>query len=270
MENTTLGSHAGSLHGILEDHRLNSIRNHLPQFSFDHWFSLYRDHKRVVSACLECPGFSVLAPLKNMMGEFEKPLHPFNGPAFLTKLSSAMCQSKAATQTERKEGGFSLDAMPLEMFFLLSVSIPCKLRYHTDPGILMRSARLGKLDALDKLLRLDKAVVAEPRIARHIATYGLIPQSTEFKQIATALRGKPRKISIKRVKVLLGAFIYSVHQNSDSPLTYGQVQGLFDLSAQESGLGDVDTDLGSPEAFAKAIKRDIAFWSALTPGQKVN
>lgn len=54
-----------------------------------------------------------------------------------------------------------LMASPSGQFFM-RVWWPCWILYREYPPRLLRSARLGNLDSLDRLLRLDKRAIADP------------------------------------------------------------------------------------------------------------
>ncbi|BDQ37052.1 hypothetical protein SYK_14120 [Pseudodesulfovibrio nedwellii] len=156
-----------------------------------------------------------------------------------------------------------------EGFFTFRIFLPCWLHYFETPTGLYRKARLGNLDALDKLLRIDKRVIGDTKISRHIAQYGANPASPEFKRLIKALEGAPRKLSVTKVKTFLAAFLYGLSKHLGSPLTYPQVQDLFDQSAQKRGIGLTDPDLEmSPQSFEKAVRRNLLFWGLHRTGQK--
>jgi len=90
-----------------------------------------------------------------------------------------------------------------------------------------------------------------------------------FKQLVKAFEGAPRKLSVTKVKTFLAAFLYGLSKHLGSPLTYPQVQDLFDQSAQERGLGLTDPDLEmAPHSFEKAVRRNLEFWGLRRTGQK--
>ena len=125
------------------------------------------------------------------------------------------------------------------------------------------------MDALDKLFRIDKRIIADTKISRHIAQYGANPASPKFKQLVNAIEGAPRKLSVTKVKTFLAAFLYGLSKHLGSPLTYPQVQDLFDQSAKDRGIGLTDPDLDmSPHSFEKAVRRNLLFWGLHRTGQK--
>ena len=53
-----------------------------------------------------------------------------------------------------------------EFFFFLRVFIPCWLLYGKFPSQLLRQARQGNITALDKLIRLDNAIIFDRKIPK--------------------------------------------------------------------------------------------------------
>lgn len=56
-----------------------------------------------------------------------------------------------------------------EMQFFMLVWVPCWVKYDMYATQLYRQARLGDQQSLERLLRLDKRVVANPAISKHVA-----------------------------------------------------------------------------------------------------
>ncbi|MDH5524734.1 MAG: hypothetical protein OEY01_12175 [Desulfobulbaceae bacterium] len=51
-----------------------------------------------------------------------------------------------------------------EFLFYFRIIMPCMLLYGTHPTQLLRKARLGDLESIDILLRLDKSLIGDPKI----------------------------------------------------------------------------------------------------------
>ena len=232
------------------------------------WLKFYRSHRKVLdisldnmflilprlSKKLEIQNGEIVSSLNN--GEFSNSEHPVG--ILISELLFSDNYPKTENLTLSDEG-----------FFSFRIFLPCWLHYFEYPTSLFRRARLGNLDALDKLLRIDKRVIADTRISPHIAHYGANPASPEFRQLVKAIEGVPRKLSVTKVKTFLAAFLYGLSKHLGSPLTYPQVQDLFDQSAQERGLGLTDPDLEmAPHSFEKAVRRNLAFWGLGQTGQK--
>jgi len=238
------------------------------EIDISQWLKFYRSHRKVLDISLDNI-FLVLPDLSNKL-EVE------NGQIVNTLNNSDILDSEHPVGILISELMFSdnypeTGKFPLsdEGFFTFRIFLPCWLHYFETPTALYRKARLGQMDALDKLLRIDKRVIADTQISRHIAQHGTNPTSPEFKQLVKALEGAPRKISVTKVKTFLAAFLYGLSKHLGSPLTYPQVQDLFDQSAQERGLGLTDPDLQmAPHSFEKTVRRNLAFWGLRRTGQK--
>jgi len=107
----------------------------------------------------------------------------------------------------------------------LRIFLPCWLHFFETPTKLYRKARLGNLDALDIILRIDKRVIEDTKIARHFAQHGTDPASPNFKQLIKALEGAPRKISVTKVKTFLAAFLYGLSKSLGSPQKWVHLVG---------------------------------------------
>jgi hypothetical protein len=232
------------------------------------WLKFYRSHRKVLdisldniflvlpdlSKKLEIENGEIVGTLNN--GNISDSEHPVG--ILISEIFNSDTYPKTENLTLSDEG-----------FFSFRIFLPCWLHYFDTPTDLYRKARLGNLDALDKLLRIDKRVLADTRISRHIAQHGANPASPEFRQLVNAIEGTPRKLSVTKVKTFLAAFLYDLSKHLGSPLTYPQVQDLFDQSAQERGLGLTDPDLEmAPHSFEKAVRRNLAFWGLARTGQK--
>ena len=88
-----------------------------------------------------------------------------------------------------------------EMIFFLKVIAPCWLFYRTHPTLLLRKARLGDEDAIDKLLRIDKSVIADPILSKHFAESSFKKNKYDFNTYLKALKNQPKgKPSLRNVK----------------------------------------------------------------------
>ena len=158
-----------------------------------------------------------------------------------------------------------------EALFLAGVVFPCWILYQAHPAKLFRQARLGNINAMDKLLRIDKAVLHDPKIGEHyykITNQKKRSQSDRLKQAAHQ-KGPEGKITRQKIKMLIAGFISQASQALGRRLNEPEIRSLFDAIAQDAGRGDIDTDIpDSPEAFAKAIRRERSFWKIIpVPGQ---
>lgn len=167
----------------------------------------------------------------------------------LESASEAEAEDQGVTPT-----GFLASA---EGQFFIRVWMPCFVMYRTYPAPLLRQAGDGDLDSLEKLLRLDKSVVADPRIAHH---WHAIMQGEDFKtrkRMLDAISGKPKgKLDKKGIRLALSSLISQWARAMKCEITAPQITELFDRIEQLRS-GHADTALPeSKEAFAKAVQRN--------------
>jgi hypothetical protein len=151
----------------------------------------------------------------------------------------------------------------VEIQFFLRVAFPCWLLYGQTATRMYQQARHSNFDALDDLLRLDKALVADRRIASRLM-WARWQNRPLFDKLSSAISGRPsRKISTPKLKVVLAGLISRISQHFPQPLTAPDIRGLFDAIAQDNGrLRDLDIPTGD-EAWAKAIQRERLFWQSV-------
>ena len=232
------------------------------------WLRFYRSHRKVLDISLEnmfliLPGLSEKLEIEN--GEIIT--HSNNNNISNSEHPVGILISELMFSDNYPETGNL--TFSDEGFFSFRIFLPCWLHYFETPTDLYRKARLGNLDALDKLLRIDKRVIADSKISRHIAQYGTDPTSPEFRKLVKAIEGAPRKLNVTKVKTFLAALLYGLSRHLGSPLTYPQIQALFDQSAKDRGIGLYDPDLEmAPHSFEKAVRRNLVFWGVGRTGQK--
>lgn len=154
-----------------------------------------------------------------------------------------------------------------EFLFFFKITIPCFFLYKTIPTHLLRQARLGNLKALEQLIRLDKAVLADPLIMTQTLR---LQQRDKYKYDSTVVRamaGAPKfELSPKLPKYLLSGIISLFSEALGSKLNEPEIRSLFNAIAHDNsdGATAIDPDLpDSPESFSKAIQRDRAFWKSI-------
>ena len=183
-------------------------------------------------------------------------------------------QSDLAGQIDErmKESIFAL-AEQAEILFAYKVMLPCWHFYAISPSILFRKARNGNLEAMDKLLRIDTAVLCDPRISEHVYRLSLQKSKRKLEKILDAIRNGPKaKISMQKIKFTLAGMISILSQILGHRLKSPAIRQLFNAVAIDTGKDEmIDRDLpDSPEAFSKAIQRERYFWrSFLKPDKKI-
>ena len=136
-------------------------------------------------------------------------------------------------------------------------------QFREHPTKLYRCARLGELDALDNLLRIDKAILCDPQISRHIYRASLEKNRTNFERLAKAVEGSlSGRLNPQRTKFILAGFLSVFSEKLGHRLSAPDIQALFNAVAADMGRGEmIDTDLpDSPEAFSHAVNKERPFW----------
>lgn len=154
--------------------------------------------------------------------------------------------------------------------FFLRVWMPCLILYREYPTRLYRRARLGDLGALVDIIRLDKSVVADPKIAEQIYRYGHSSKRTAAQRIGRAMHEWPKALSRKRLKYRLASLMKALMAPVD-PLGNPALQRIYDgvADATSHGKRQIDTDLpADPETFARRMRGDKGNWSAIVHPDK--
>jgi hypothetical protein len=148
-----------------------------------------------------------------------------------------------------------------ELIFYIRVEVPCQLLYGSHPVILLRKARLGDIDSLKKLLRLDPSIIQDKKIAK-IFHQSRLNKKSKFDSMVSAMDQPPIKsLTAKSIKYSFAGLISAISEIVGSKLTEPEIRELFNAYQVDAGKDDIDCDLpDSPEAFSKAIQRGKKFW----------
>jgi hypothetical protein len=147
-----------------------------------------------------------------------------------------------------------------EIRFLLQVFLPCFLLYKYFPGRLLREARKGKIDYIEKLIRLDRPIAFDKKISEFI--HGAKKNKRTDEKIKSAIaNGINEKVTRKKMKMNIAGLISFVSTGMGRQLKENEIRDLFDSIAKDKGQGDIDADIpDSQETFAKAIQRERRNW----------
>jgi len=256
------------------------------------WLRLYRAHDRVFGVlfgrAISSMGFRSVAPYEGRQiwrvmrrnraladkdflscpspkkrKQFPKPIRRMFA---LMRMAERHQQNLSENSGAARENHTQSDARPIEaeLQFFFRVLIPCWITAKTLPAILLRRARAGDLDALDALLRIDKAVIHDPKISEIIRAESNNPRRARFGRIAKSFSSFIPEFKKPRIKIALISFIsaaFSKFGGIDSP----ELKKLFDNYANSKSGGKTlaDPDLPSGlEAFSKAIRRGRREWAA--------
>lgn len=157
-------------------------------------------------------------------------------------------------------------------FFML-VQVPCWLLFQTSPTELYRQARLGNLDALDKLLRLDPLMLHDPMIGKQLLKVRYEGKSSTYRSLLESPLKSPGKFSQKSLKAGMAGFLSALAAALGQPLTEPEIKRLFDAVAKDRTKDPhaIDESIpDTPESFAKAIRRKRQPWvNAMNPDKKI-
>ncbi len=152
-----------------------------------------------------------------------------------------------------------------EIMFAMVVSAPCWIMYREYPATLLRKARQGSEEHLEKLLRLDPSVLADSKVFAHFQAARLKFNPSVFNQMLQNIEKPPRlNISLKKIKMTIAGLISIQTEKLGYRLERPEICSLFDAVSQVQENRDIDTDMpDSPESFKKALQRERAYWSAI-------
>lgn len=252
------------------------------------WLAFYRRHRHLERSVLRDHWSNCGATFssKNLMGAFETygdtgRLPPIDLPperlaaewgSFMQELSDQIWGSledhvvdqEKKSYEERLEECRRLSSP--ETLFLLRVSLPCWLEYGVSPGLLLRTARHGDINAIDHILRLDELTLQDPRIVLHISEARRNPAKGRFKRIHAAIGDFPaRKLTPKNTKECMAALISVLCENVGFSVTGPDIRRLYDAIAQDLKDSRIDVDFAGeePDSFSRAIRRHRSFWEPL-------
>jgi len=171
-------------------------------------------------------------------------------------------------EAERKE--FLKNLTKPEFIFIFRVLVPCFSIYHTHPLELLNKAQNGDDEALEKLIRLDKSIIFEPKISEIVHQAQVLKKQERISMIKKAFRSKPNiKMDMKTIKCNLGGLISNLSIGINQKITAVDIRNLFDAISLDMN-DDIDNDLGDMvgESFEKAIQRSRNFWHIILPAKK--
>jgi len=173
-----------------------------------------------------------------------------------------------------------------EVLFFFRVWLPCLLEYGKTAEELFASAQAGKMDAIEKLLRLDKKILEEPKIREHYYKAREQKNEARFRRFEKALAGGvTTPLNMVHIKIILGALIHKWCSQMDeryrkieafvrkkqpgfrlvkARLTAPQVRGLFDAVAKDfKGLERDENLEAAPHGNYLSLTRNWKVWPNL-------
>jgi hypothetical protein len=150
-----------------------------------------------------------------------------------------------------------------EMLFFMNVWAPCLMLYGAYPPTLLRSARHGDINAIEKLARLDKTIISDSRIMKLYHQASRDKNRETFNRITKALDSVPRmKADRRKIKFYLAGLISNISNELGQKMPASDINLLYDAIARDRGIDNIDTDFIdlNPEAFEKGIQRARKMW----------
>lgn len=177
---------------------------------------------------------------------------------------------KEETKAKEKERLLNLFHKP-EMIFFTMVWAPCLLLYGDYAPCLLRKARQGDDNALEKLLRLDETVIADKKIIDLFHQGKVAKKQATHNLFIKSLSKKPKvKLTSRKIKLDFAGLISAISISLGQRLTTPDIKELFDAISKDEGKGS-DTDFqdqNQPEALTKAINRARSRWPTIPQPDK--
>jgi hypothetical protein len=249
------------------------------------WLSMYRSHRRMQNALTIADGIPEELNASDMLDElreFSRMSHeevaadiaqsseqelreflslfvgvpfPPEEAALRQMLKDHETESQSADPEEENLIDTAL-ASPEGQYFL-RIWWPCWFLYHEYPPRLLRAARQDDIDALDRLLRLDKFIVGDPGIAKRMGEYFSTGTPGQRKQLTAALNGKPKiRLTDKAIRSGLGALISQLAFQFKTSVTAPQIEELFNRIERIRSGRLADPAVSTGENWAKALQRN--------------
>jgi len=157
-----------------------------------------------------------------------------------------------------------------EFIFFIRVMVPCFSLYGIYPLDLLRQGQNGYDDALEKLIRLDKSIIFEPKISEIIHQAQALRKQERMTRIKKAFRSSPKmKMNMRTIKCHLGGLISYLSIALKQKITAADIRVLYDAIALDMN-NDVDQDFGdmTEETFSKNIQNARGMWQIMLPEKK--
>ena len=302
---------AEAIHGTLEIlHGSEELAKFPPLPPIDQWLALYRHHAQICNVLVDGffpsgnPAMKTSTVIATLLKAHRAFCRASNGQR------EAIIQRASKEQTQRVRQGIAQGMRAVvadqsqfirddiagrmtkkdeqiiarlwrtpEMQFFFRVWMPCMVVNDMTPVELMRKARLGAsrharpehINALCDLLRLDKAAIAEPCIARYFADSYAVEGRAAFKRMAKALATPSKTLRPSQVKGYLSGYISKIASASGAPIESPLIGDLFDRVARDYGRSDTtDRDLPTGEALTKSVQRHRKRWPKIPGPPKVD
>jgi hypothetical protein len=199
------------------------------------WLDFYKNHRKVLDV------------VQNL----------FSSEGIEKLVSESVSGMKADFSPQEHNQLIQLYSQPVTLF-LLKVWGPCTIYYKTTPTHLFRQARLGKVSAFEKLLRLDNSVIFDKKLSEIFHQHKGKKNKQNYRKLLLAFHKPiPGKTDPKYIKSFAAGLISIATESMGKRLTEPQIRKLFDAIAKDHGHGLQDEDIPpTPDSFAQAIRRE--------------
>ncbi|MDI6449475.1 hypothetical protein [Anaerobaca lacustris] len=158
--------------------------------------------------------------------------------------------------------------LPIEVVFCLRTWVFCWVVHKRSFWSLYQNARHGDIEALEKLVIVDRNILSERRIAKWWARICEDNESEEFERIHRALGKCPDLIryEMPQAKIAAAGLIAKMSEAKNHPLSASEIGELFDALARDLAPEgqvvhkDPDVDRKSSQ-WRKAVARQKDKWS---------
>lgn len=253
------------------------LEGDLPLPSLKTWLKLYRNPKRIGRVLFNalCVNYNNTVKSEQLKDELVKMISNNNEKrneiTYPTseEFKEFIINDFESETNEAKRKEFLKNLTKPEIIFFFRVMAPCFSLYGTYPIELLNKAQNGDDDALEKLIRLDKSIIFEPKISEIIHQAQALKAQAKMSMIKKAFISKPKvKIKMKTIKCHLGGLISYFSEKLNQKITAAEIRNLFDAISLDMN-DDIDNDLDDlvGESFEKAIQRSRNFWHIILPSK---
>lgn len=239
--------------------------------SVKRWLKLYQNHKRVVRILFDAlkdindQSGKIVEIAKDLGSEAEQlqkmppgtinifwgQLSPEERKQFLQdglnkleEYKELLIDDYLAEPTKDEKTAFRGNLTKPEIIFFLRVTVPCFSLYGVYPLRLLKMAQQGDDEALEKLIRLDKSAIFDPKISEIIHHAQTLRERRKLSLIRMAFTCSPKvKTDMRAIKCNLGGLISHASIAINQKLPAIEIRQLYDALAHDAGQDYIDPDL---------------------------
>lgn len=222
-----------------------------------------------VNLCIPCDEQKRIIDNENIkyesLSEFDKKLYMAEKRLFYKNLKAESDRILNDNSKSNSEDNEQYNLSKIEYIFFINVIMPCLVHYGELPSSLLRRARLGDIDALKKIIQVDKSCIYDNNISKLLHNLSLT-NIVKYNSVCRVLLKNNKNISMSKLKERFAALLSKVSMLygkilTNKPLTAEQIRFRFDAHAKSRGLGEIDVNLPSgPHAFYMWTYRNRNFW----------